>query len=81
MKLAGKVVKSEDHMQAALLVEKQCASRKLNRDGFKHLRKLIHEKSRVSYGNRRTTPDIALALAVNSERFERWARQTLEGLA
>jgi hypothetical protein len=81
MRLVGNVVKGEDHMRAVVLLEKQCASRKMNRDGFKHLRKLIQEKSKVSYGDQRTTPDAALALAVNSERFERWARQTLERLA
>jgi hypothetical protein len=81
MKLIGSVAKSEDHMVAALVLEKQCASRRLNRDGFKHLKNLIQQKSRVSYGDQRTTPDAALALAVNAERFERWARQTLERLA
>jgi uncharacterized FlgJ-related protein len=81
MKLVGGVTKNKDHMGAVLVLEKQFASRKLNSDGFKHLKKLIQEKSRASYENRRTTPDAALALAISAERFERWAIQTLERLA
>jgi len=81
MKLVGSVTKNKDHMGAVLVLEKQFASRKLNRDGFKHLKKLIQEKSRVSYEDRRTTPDAAFALAISAERFERWAIQTLERLA
>ena len=38
MRLGGNVVKGEDHMHAVRLLEKQCASRRLNRDGVKHLR-------------------------------------------
>jgi hypothetical protein len=80
-KLVGSVVKGEDHMTAATVLEKRCASRKLNRDGFKHLKKLIQEKSRVAYGDHRTTPEAALALAISAERFEKWAIQTLERLS
>jgi len=81
VKLAGKPVKSEDHMRAAIMVEKQCVSRKLNYDGVRHLKKLIQEKSRVSYGDQRTTAEAAFALSVSAERFEKWAIQTLERLA
>ena len=78
MKLSGNVVKGEDHMHAALRLEKQCSSRKLNRDGVKHLMRLIEAKSRISYGDQRTTPEAARSLSVSAERFERWAIQILE---
>jgi hypothetical protein len=80
MKLVGSIAKSKNHMGAVLVLEKHFASRKLNRDGFKHLKKLIQEKSRVSYEDRRTTPDVAFALAISAERFERWAIQVLQTL-
>jgi enoyl-CoA hydratase/carnithine racemase len=81
VKLVGSVVKNEDHMTAAQTLEKRCASRRLNRDGLKHLKKLIQEKSKISYGDQRTTSDAARALSISAERFEIWAIKTLERLA
>lgn len=76
-KLTGRARKSENHMGAALVLEGECASRGMNGDGVKHLKRLIEAKSRISYGDQRTTPEAAFSLSVSAERFERWAIQIL----
>jgi hypothetical protein len=45
VKLNGTAARSQNHMSAVSVMEKQCRVRRLNRDGLKHLRKLIQEKS------------------------------------
>jgi len=77
MRLTGKIIQGESHARAAMVLEKQCSSRRLNGDGVKHLKKLLGEKSNVSYGNRRITEDEARSLSTSAERFETWAMQTL----
>ena len=80
-KFLGHAQKGENHMRAASTLESQCASRKMNSEGIKHLRKLIEAKSRISYGDQRTTPEAALSLSVSAERFERWAIRILGSFA
>jgi hypothetical protein len=80
-RLIGRAQKGENHMRAALALEGQCAARKMNREGVKHLKRLIEAKSKISYGDQRTTPEAALSLSVSAERFERWAIQVLRRFA
>ena len=81
VKISGRVVQGKRHMRAAEALEKQCISHKLNKDGLKHLKKLLTEKSYVSYGSQRITADEARTLSTSAERFEAWAMQTLRRLS
>jgi hypothetical protein len=80
VKISGRVVQGKRHMRAAEALEKQCISHKLNKDGLKHLKKLLTEKSYVSYGSQRIAADEARTLSTSAERFEAWAMQTLRRL-
>lgn len=80
-KLIGGTFKGQDHMDSPRVTEKHCVTRKLNTDGISQLKKLVREKSKISYGDHRITPEAALALSISAERFEKWAVQTLERLA
>jgi hypothetical protein len=77
-KLTGKVPKGKDHETAVDETERTCSTRKLDRSGLSQLRKLISAKSKVSYGDQRTSIDMADYLYFAAERFETWARERLK---
>lgn len=77
VKLRGKPSSSQNHKDAVRATEQACRRLKVDERGITPLRKLLSEKSRVSYGGQRTTEDAALALAVLADRFEAWANGVL----
>ena len=67
-------------MEAVRITEKLCNSKRLNGDGINQLKKLVKEKSRVSYGDQKTTTEVAQVLSIAAERFEAWANNILKEL-
>jgi hypothetical protein len=79
-KMSGKAYKSQDHAKAVVATEQECAKRRLETDGLRHLRKLVAKKSDVAYGDRRISSEVASELSLSAERFEAWAIKSLEKL-
>jgi hypothetical protein len=77
--MSGKAYKSQDHAKAVVATEQECAKRRLETDGLRHLRKLV-AKSDVAYGDRRISSEVASELSLSAERFEAWAIKSLEKL-
>ena len=78
VRLTGKHNMATDHMLAAKRTKRQCSSKNISTSGLKHLEDLLKAKTRVSYGDERTTSDTANRLAVASERFEAWVRPLIK---
>lgn len=77
-KVTGRHHRGEDHMESVRVTRKQCSSRRIPSDGVKHLEDLVRAKTRVSYSGERTTIEVAMRLAIASERFERWVRPLIK---
>jgi hypothetical protein len=78
VKLTGKHQMPADHMSAVITTKKQCSQKKIAKDGIRHLESLIRAKTRVSYGDERTSFETATRLAIDSERFEAWVRPLIQ---
>jgi hypothetical protein len=78
VKLSGKHLPTADHMTAVKRTRAQCVRMKIATDGLQHLQKLIAAKTNISYGEKRTSIETAIALSVASERFETWVRPLLK---
>jgi hypothetical protein len=73
-------LRNENHAQSADLIEKECKSRGLNREGLAQLRRLLKAKTSISYGSDRVTEEFSTALSVAAGRFEAWFYKTVEEL-
>jgi len=60
---------NDDHSRAADLTEKECKRRRINRDGLRHLRKLLGAKTQISYGTERLSQETSQALSAAAARF------------
>jgi hypothetical protein len=77
IRLTGTRWASQDHNQAPVQTRRACGQRKIPTDGIIHLEKLVHEKSKISYGDRMLAREKALALCKAAERFAKWAEDLL----
>jgi hypothetical protein len=78
IKLSGKTVTGDDHMQAVREMAKGCRSRKLDATGIAQITTLMSAKTRVSYGDEATSYALAFKLSIASQRFEAWVYKRLE---
>lgn len=77
IRLTGARWRGEDHNRAPAQTRHACSKVKVSPDGISHLEKLVHEKSKVSYGDRALAPEKAVALCKAAERFAKWAEDIL----
>lgn len=78
IRLAGMKSTSENHHDAVQLLA-EAAAREKDRDrALGHLRRIIEEKSRVSYGGEAFRKGEIDALGTHAERFRSWCEAVLE---
>ena len=76
--LLGRRPNTEDHQRAITATEKACAMARVNeKQGVKHLRKLLGAKNDVAYGDRQLEPATIEGLCIAAERFQTWAERLL----
>lgn len=73
MQWTGKRSKGTSHQEAVDQTERECGKRRIERNGLKHLRSLVGDKSDISYGEKRVSHSKALVLAEAAGKFEAWA--------
>jgi len=77
-RLTGQVFKGENHDAALVVTERTCKAKRLDRSGLTQLQKLLSAKSKVSYGDKRTSLESAIVLYLAAERFETWTYERLK---
>lgn len=77
----GSRSKGEDHTIAATTLEKLCAARRLDDAGVKHLRQLLSNKTRFSYGEHEVRDDEFKWAKMRMEQFFKWVYSTFPELA
>jgi transcriptional regulator NrdR family protein len=77
IKLTGRRSRRQAHEQAVTEVTKACKKAKIQTDGIKHLDRLVHAKTDVSYGDKEVDSQKVEFLYVAAERFQAWAERLL----
>ena len=73
--------KSEDHATAAQALEKLCSAKGHDKSGVKHLRELIRNKTRFSYGEALVRDEEFKKAKLRMEQFFKWAYRTFPAVA
>jgi hypothetical protein len=77
----GSRSKEEDHSAATKALEKLCAARRLDDVGVKHLRALLSNKTRFSYGEDEVPESEFKWAKTKMEQFFKWVYGTFPELA
>ena len=73
--------KAEDHSVAAKQLERLCSAKRLDTGGVKHLRELVQNKTRFSYGADVVRESELKKAKLRMEQFFKWVYGTFPDLA
>ncbi len=77
----GERSRVEDHAVSAKMLEKLCTARKIDSAGVKHLRELISNKTRFSYGEQEVRDSEFKRAKMRMEQFFKWVYSSFPELA